>query len=74
MKPKMLPSIVFSMDTPFSEAQVYDRLQRESHDNSNRDDGLTVDLYLENLVRYGILIQNGSLFEFRNVGQRRRTL
>jgi len=74
MKAKVLPGIVFSMGVPFTEAHVlekYRSAQQEVGPLNNdikMDLSLTVDLYLENLVRHGILVQNGSEYHFRSLG------
>ena len=75
MKLSELPRIVYSMETRFSEAEIRDRLRAEtraSNEKVNEQDlALTIDLYLTNLVRHGILQQHGSFFEFRHINPRR---
>ena len=60
---RTLPTVVFSMQGPFTESTVYEMIQR-NHPNEFRglNLALLVDIYLGRLVRYRILIQNG--FEF----------
>lgn len=61
-----LPGTVFSMETPFSQAQISNLLMEQGV----LDDGdlmLTIDLYLTNLVRHSILRQNGPFFYFRHI-------
>lgn len=74
MKAKLLPGIVFSMGVPFTEAHVLEKYRSVRQEvgpldnNTNSDLALTVDLYLENLVRHGILVQNGYEYHFRALG------
>lgn len=77
VKVKTLPSVVFSMPVPFTESQVYERIIKIEEEvgplseSTLRDLALTVDLYLENLRRYGVLTQNGFQYFFRGLGRLR---
>lgn len=77
VKVKALPSVVFSMPVPFTESQVYERIKNIEEavgplsEHTLSDLSLTVDLYLENLRRYGILTQNGFQYFFRGLGRLR---
>ena len=74
VKIKPLPSVVFSMPVPFTESQVYERIKNIEEavgplsESTLSDLSLTVDLYLENLRHYGILVQRGFQYFFRGLG------
>lgn len=73
---KVLPSVVFSMTVPFTESQVYERI-KQIHEEVGplsksflSDLSLTVDIYPENLVHYGLLVQEGAQYTYRSFGKR----
>jgi len=58
------------METPFTDLQVYERALKEgSASELYNFDRLVVEIYLENLVHYGILIQEGYYYTFRLLGK-----
>ena len=62
---RTLPTVVFSMQGPFTESTVYEMIQR-NHPNEFRgqDLALLVDIYLWRLVRASSLIHSGSEFSY----------
>ncbi len=62
---RTLPTVVFSMQDPFTESAVYKRIQEEHSDEFRGQDlALLVDIYLWRLVRASSLIHSGSEFSY----------